>query len=279
MPLNSPSLGAAPAHTHGVAKALTVSLIAGLALAGCGGGHDRYYDDWYEAPAPLPAPPPSGGNTGETASVCLNEALVNAPGTTLNYRMNSTVSGQTGVLDHSETQQGQVAIDGRTLLSLSLTETETFPGRAAETLSGMHYYDYASGQMRIWQTQLTGAGSQQLFRYNPGVLDIDFGLGVGQSSSSTSSVEATDSSYNGGQAYRFQTVSTVTLTGFETVTVPAGTFVNACRFAFSGTWGSQPINSTQWIARGSGVVVRSVDSEGRVDELVSAQINNVPVTP
>lgn len=69
---------------------------------------------------------------------------------------------------------------------------------------------------------------------------------------------------------------TTTFIGFETVTVPAGTFKNACRYV---TFDQNETATTTWItSSGQGVPVRSEDNNGFTSVLLpGSTVNGVPV--
>ena len=119
--------------------------------------------------------------------------------------------------------------------------------------------------------------------YVPPLVDRTFLLKVGESDRGVTTVNATVRDANGllPPGYSDSSFSadiTTTFVGFETVTVPAGTFANACKFetvdASSGI-------KTFWItSSGQGVQVKSVsDSSGFVvtDELIGGNVNGTPV--
>lgn len=78
-------------------------------------------------------------------------------------------------------------------------------------------------------------------------------------------------SVNGGPPQTVQITETHRFNGFETVTVPAGTFANAC--SWTTTQNGFVVNF--WHARGSGIPLKV---QGGI-ELLSATIDGVPVAP
>lgn len=70
---------------------------------------------------------------------------------------------------------------------------------------------------------------------------------------------------------------TWTFLGFEDVTVPAGIFIGACKWASTIVTDGIPDNSTLWITR-KGVSVKTV-SGNDVTELTSGNVNGGPVGP
>ncbi|MFY9514467.1 MAG: hypothetical protein WAQ05_26170, partial [Rubrivivax sp.] len=69
--------------------------------------------------------------------------------------------------------------------------------------------------------------------------------------------------------------TTTTFIGYETVTVPAGTFKNACKYAITD---ARQQTTTTWItSSGQGIEVRSVESNGTITELQSGTVNGQAV--
>ncbi|MBN9425517.1 MAG: hypothetical protein J0H09_03320 [Burkholderiales bacterium] len=113
-------------------------------------------------------------------------------------------------------------------------------------------------------------------------LVMDSGLAPGQSETfsytSTTSyagtpVPITASSIAYTQTRRFE--------GFETVTVPAGTFVDACKWSYEIAVTSPVASlttSTLWISRGTGITLRIL-SGGSDDVLMSGTLNGRAITP
>jgi hypothetical protein len=118
---------------------------------------------------------------------------------------------------------------------------------------------------------------------NTPALAFRYDLKAGESSSQTV-VQEVD-----GDTGNASTVSlTSTYVGREEVTVPAGTFRQACRFShrMADTGHSNVFHVTHWVARGSGVMLKSemtIVFEGQTlsgsQELLSATQNGVAVTP
>ena len=113
---------------------------------------------------------------------------------------------------------------------------------------------------------------------SPALADLDFRLAVGGSTAAANAVvSASVSPVSGLGSASFNARSTVTFVGFETITVPAGTFTDACKFEQRVVTGSTRV-TTHWLAKGSGVVLR-IESGDTTQRLVSGTLNGVAITP
>jgi hypothetical protein len=240
---------------------------------------------------------PTQPSAPAAANTCLNPAQF-AVGTTwnLNYQDPSsalTWSFNYSVVGLSSFQNFNSALEVTDTITYN-DGTNTFTGTGTSYFNpdlsdGIENYgSTGTGTASIATTIPTTTGFTYLDVASPPVSDQSFTLGVGQSQTLTSTdvetvYDSTGSIYSGPTTGT--TTSTTTFTGYETVTVPAGTFNNACRYdstsptTVNGTTISS--SSTTWItSSGQGVMVKSSsttngETSGMV--LTSGTVNGVAV--
>jgi hypothetical protein len=114
--------------------------------------------------------------------------------------------------------------------------------------------------------------------YTPLYLAVNAALSPGQSYSQTYTQTWVRTDLQPAPPPQSITIDeTNTFVGFETVTVPAGTFVDACKWQRASTVAA----FTYWLARGSGIFLKAVSGTSPMIEevLESATRDGVPVTP
>lgn len=267
------------------------SLICAAILAGCGSGSDSN-GDGSQAPAPAPAPtpnpepgpapapPPEPGpgpapapapGPAGTGAECLNpETWQN--GTVMTLNMQTMTAG--GVAPRT--------------VNLRITAPVTFQGQSAIEaeatafgLTGQTYIQQQGTRETVYGSvsQVTTGGTATTV--NTPALVMDSGLLPGQSETATYTATT---SYAGTPAPIPTSAITYTqvrrFEGFETVTVPAGTFADACKWTYEISTSAPPSTtvSTLWMSRGTGITVRIL-SLGSDDVLVSGTINGKPIVP
>ena len=211
---------------------------------------------------------------GDVATTCLNPALFTV-GTTwsLNY-LDTPVSGAATTSS----------------LSLQVTRTTTFdkynPALEVKLFDGLEtIYTYfnpdISAGLASYGSSLTSSAQGVTLNYvnvfSPPSVSRQFLLKVGE----TDNVSATSTQtiYNpDGSVFQAGTTTTTsrstTFVGYETVTVPAGVFKNACKYTTTDSSGT----TTSWItSSGQGVEVRSVDPLGTLEVLQAGTVNGQPV--
>lgn len=219
------------------------------------------------------------------AAVCLNAALYNTAGT----RTALVYTSESGGIAQQVQQFATVAavattFNGQSANAVNVREIVQTGGSSSSEVrfDGTHYVTLSDHQARLLGTvsryRSQGSAVTQTIALSPSLPDLDFRLAVGGSTVLASSVvSATVSPVSGLGNATFNASSTVTFVGFETVTVPAGTFTDACKFEQRVTTGSSRV-TTRWLARGSGVVLR-IESGGTTQRLASGALNGVAITP
>ncbi|MGD9942294.1 MAG: hypothetical protein AB7L76_00650 [Burkholderiaceae bacterium] len=178
----------------------------------------------------------------------------------------------------TQTVEGSATLNGQSATRIAISETIQAPGKPDETFQGINYLRLSEQVVSVVGTSSVfdkgGQAVTQTLSFAPAAPDLDFSLAVGASktASSTASLSFNPPSKSGSS----NGTVVITFEGFETVTVPAGTFQDACRFKLSITTSSAQ-TITRWIARESGIVLRTVSSTGESQSLAAASINGAPV--
>lgn len=265
----------------GAQPGLAVAMAA-IMLAACSGGSGGGGGPVGSAsPAPSPAPAPSETPVPvQPASVdaCFNPSLFSKEGTVVSARYRSTVGGVTGEVRHTETVGTVTRFNDYLLSRITVQETMDMPGSPSQSFDGVQYIELRDRAVMLlaMRAQLRGGTTTaQIIELDPPRPDLDFSLSVGQSREGATKAEITFEPASSAQRMDLQT--RLTFAGFETVTVPAGTFANACRFSLESS-GSSVRTVVRWIAAGSGVMIKAT-SAGSTQELLSATIGGSPVTP
>lgn len=221
---------------------------------------------------------------------------------TLNYRNTGSSTGTTQIVANvarQTTYNGQSAFetvqDSTVTLTApaagtSTTNTKSYTGSA--TATGIMQY----GSIVTTAINASGASGSVVVtgNYTPAWEDRMFLMTVGQTDTVTyTSTVSSQTSFTGLPALP-ATNSTSTETrvlkfvGLETVTVPAGTFSNACRFEVTSTTAGSsgsPTLTTMWMAPNNvGVSLKVVagtaaDPSNTTQELTSGTVNGVAVRP
>ena len=133
----------------------------------------------------------------------------------------------------------------------------------------------------IVTVSVSGSLYTSISTYTPPLLNRQYLLKPGESDtqSYTDNSQLYDSSGNPfGSPSTYSFSQTTTFVGYEDVTVPAGTFRNACRYRIDADGGTNDV----WLtASGQGVVLKSITTSGGSvlyhEELVSGTVNGQPV--
>ncbi|WP_028864579.1 hypothetical protein [Psychromonas aquimarina] len=232
-------------------RALSVVMLASV-ISGCGS------DDVSISPGkttPVVTP------VVENASVCFNESLyeVGAGYNFTSQRGAETAETESYKVLEDTRYRGQPAIHFRVTESAKLTENYIFINTGEKTVSVLG--------------QKTANGESY---YVPGRLS-KFNLNKGDSYEQTvTETEVLSESTN-------ETVTNIktTFTGFETVTVPAGTY-KTCKFEYNASITmpdglTQKFTASMWYAAEHGLPVQSADSNGTLKKLIKADINGVKI--
>ncbi len=236
------------------------TLLASLALWGCGGGGD-------DAGTIGPVTPPAS----TSAFQCFNPALLNNPGTILRvvYNLSGIASGTQTLelrVGNLTTFEGSAARES----TLTTTGTVVVNGTTVPTNTSLKSYDTAAADGTITtygdidvDTESAPGGTTTTTRrtvYSPPRVERNFTMMVGQSLVQTevgrvSTTVTPPSGIPGTPVTSNTSVSTTTrFVGIESVTVPAGTYT-ACRFEDVESTTPSEV-TTSWIAVGVGYPVR-----------------------
>jgi hypothetical protein len=175
---------------------------------------------------------------------------------------------------HVETQQATETFGGRDTMRIAVQETLVTTGQPDLLFSGTQHV--ALVDSAVWlvgssadYTQ-SGSSATQSFTLAPALPDLDFALTVGASRTDTATMTVGSKTASARSILSF--------TGFETVTVPAGTFTDTCKFVVE-VYAPNLMRTTRWIAQGSGVLVKAVSDTNDTQSLVSATVDGQTVTP
>lgn len=206
--------------------------------------------------------------------------LHTGPGSIASFVYNVRESGVDKTVSQVSTVEGAATFGGRSVTRVAVRETVKSAGVPDLLFEGANYLSWNDAALLLSGTtasvQQNGSSVVQTLTLTPPLPDVDFGLTVG-SSSQTASSTGVSFAPAAAAASSFATSVKLTFVGFETVTVPAGTFVDACKFSQDLMTATQR-TTVRWIARGSGVMLRSV-SGSTTQELASATLDGVTVTP
>jgi hypothetical protein len=254
--------------------------IADLNAAAEKGGMDATMNPNPPTPEPEPEPetppPNTGGGTGTgSASACSNSALATI-GTTTSYTFRTTAGSTTINSTVNSEITRRIAFEGNSALE------QVSDSGGAITKS---YFDFANNITTLFgsESNITVSGTQTNTKtvFTPPSTVADLTLQAGGSLMRTENSTTTVSGSAGGFPFSnsssaSQTV-TVTFVGIEPVSVPLGTF-QACRFRKEIVNNSQASTVEEWIATGSGIILKNM-SENGVTETIAATVNGMVVTP
>jgi hypothetical protein len=198
----------------------------------------------------------------------------------ISARYNVVQGGLSSTATQVQTYQGTAVFQGQNAIRVTVQETRQATGVPDVLYAGTNYVTLANNAAvmllgTVASFDQSGTTWSQTLALSPAQPDLDFALAAGAARSSSSSVSVSFSPA-APTPTTFTAASTLTFAGFETVTVPAGTFANACKFVLDLTASSNQ-TTTRWIARGSGVMLRSV-SGTTTQELVSATLDGNAVS-
>lgn len=145
------------------------------------------------------------------------------------------------------------------------------PARVIRRLSGGEVYDVA-----VVAVQRSGGIDYTVeMTLSPFPLE-GFSLKVGESRATGTVTTQLAASAPGqpSQSMTLTSVSTLRFAGFETVTVPAGTFTDTCRIDSATTMSGTTTRTSTWYANRHGFIVKAVDADGVSRELVGAQVGS-----
>jgi hypothetical protein len=228
--------------------------VAAASLVACGGGGDG-----------MPEPPP----VVESAAACFSPAAYEIGArASLAY----TVSGdQAGSYTSNEELVGQTLFNGVMALErvIALESTVSAPFQAQVSMLVKHYSSAPSVTKVITEygdvseAWVNGIPVRITSIARPPYEDPSWTLTKGQSYTAQITIDETSEVAGVPQAPTTMTgVQTITFLGYETVSVPAGTFVNACKWQTSATVEGVTTTGTQWVtASGQGVTVKTFSSD------------------
>ena len=254
-----------------------------LALAACGGGGGG------EAGSPTAADPASaspasssaGGAAAGTSSGTATASVRSAAECldTASYQAGYVQTTRHRVSDGSEqlyrvSTVGPVTHSGAAATEFRLEDllaTGAAPARVIRRLSGGEVYDVA-----VIAVQRSGGIDYTLEMTLSPFPPEGFSLKVGESRATGTVTTQLTASAPGqpAQSMTQTSLSTLRFAGFETVTVPAGTFADTCRIDSATTRTSTTPRPSTWYANRHGFIVKAVDADGVSRELVGAQIGS-----
>lgn len=192
-------------------------------------------------------------------------------------------------LEYVETPVGASPVASSLLLEVT-SETATFEKyssalevKLSDGVESVYTYfgsDLSAGIARYGNRIDANFDGTQLRFVNlidPATTSRQFLLKVGESETLNETMFSTVYNPDGSVFSPTQTTTsstTTTFVGYETVTVPAGTFKNACKYEINDGSGT----TTTWItSSGQGIEVRSVEPNGTVTELKTGTVNGAAV--
>jgi hypothetical protein len=247
MKATTTSRSRAARKTRGVAV-MTAAVLA-AACGGGGGGDDS-----------------DGAATSVLASECRSSMLTTV-GTT--FRFDYAYSGAaTGGISTVGSVTRLAAFEGQTdatEVDADTSEDFQLTGRAAarQSTNMLSYARQTTDADIVYGSVLTftsGADQGAVVRtvFSPPLVDRRFTLSAGQSTTVTTTATATATLPSGQQQVnQLSETATVTFTGQEQITVPAGSF-RSCRFDVSLAGAAQP--NVIWFQVGSGVVLKIISA-------------------
>lgn len=214
---------------------------------------------------------PGGGaaTAPRTAKECLDPRAFQ-PG----YRVRVALRSAQGTVSESEmAHAGTTLRNGRTV-AVFRTDLPMSNGAAAQYL----FREFTGSDVLEHGLRLTAQADGR-----HGVIDtlptagiaVGFALPVGGSASSGTVSIATSARVT-GEPDRDQTVVAqyqVRFVGFETITTPAGRFVDTCRIATTETRDGATTTTTTWWGNGLGLPVQMRDAAGATTQVVAIAIN------
>jgi hypothetical protein len=236
------------------------------------------------APSPGPAHVPAPTSMGGNSSVCFDPSF-HSTGTRWVERRTVTQNGtfyQSLELDHEVL--GPAVFNGNEAVAVRQVLRFTAGAGAGVWSDHRFYARYDGVAYRTFGNEgssRTTAGRIISSRttYVPSTL-LMVAVSPGRSFSHTYTNTYTQTAPLPAPAARVVSVTvTQTFLGFETVRVPAGTFVDACKFLASTSFDGGPTTEANiWRARGSEVQLRRVAKQ-TVTVMDSATRNGTPITP
>lgn len=244
----------------GTARPLPIVALVVLALAGCGGGGGD--------PAPVASDPNAvlgasqtvtGGSSARTAKECLDPQTL---------RSGRVVRRQTrgpggAIGEATTTVVGAVVRGGRTMTQVRADALPNPTGAQAYALQQLAGDDLLALGFGSAVVDASGRTVTVEGLMSQGV-PTGFSLPVG-GSASYGPVTVVASMRVGGGAPTEQTTTalfTVRFVGFETIDLPAGRFVDACRIETRSTESGTTTTVTDWYANGTGALLKSRANDG-----------------
>lgn len=241
-------------------------------------------------PTPTPTPTPTPGPVGgASAADCYNGAFETA-GTKLDqtFQITDSSNGATLTTVSSTTVQGSSTFNGQAAIRSSYTQDTT--GSAPSSSTG-NTYTRNAGTARVETlgveekstATVSGytANTDTTTKFDPANLrrfDLNAGDSYTQTYTVTTSGTVTAAGFSTPVNNSTSISEKVTYLGRESVTVPLGTFANACKVLTESTAGGSTTSTTVWFAPGSGVSLKQVS--GTTTSVTSdAKINGTKVTP
>lgn len=267
-------------------KIALVGVLMAAVLAGCGGGGDGG-DEAAPSPSPAPTPTPAPTPAPQAGSGrdCVNPDL-HKVGTT--YRIEQRASGaESGDVLREYAVKREAAFNGHAgLVEVELKTTTKMAGQP--TRNGIQYLyerleDATMFRYGMVIPTVLGQGLPDMVittAYDPPVGFRSLALGAGESYvlELQGTVSATGGPTGSAPPTRISERWKETYLGQETVTVPAGTFTT-CKLSTQVIGTNSDV--TSWVAKGSGLPVRSVqraDGKEWVTELLpGGTINGQPI--
>jgi hypothetical protein len=219
--------------------------------------------------------PPTDGN----ASVCIDPAHL-ATGTKIVLAFRYTNNGT--LVRTTETQtdvQGPVTFNGQSAIAVN-TRVSVLTGDAVGTESGTLSFLRAQNHDVLTLGNVTTVGVSSSKGAVRTVFDppIVFSYSLSQGESITTATKGTQTTvwYPFSEPMTtFSETVTYRFLGFEDVTVPAGTFAGACKWAILRLRDNVTTMTTQWMTRKGALVKSKTGSE--IGELTSGTVNGGPV--
>lgn len=205
-------------------------------------------------------PGPGAGVTPGPVADCFNAVLYTTSATvSLEYAVSGPLSG-TSVFEHTITPAA--TFEGQATSKAQGTETKNYtdqPSAVTDVQNFVQVDGLVLNELgRITDTFMLGANINTRTVTQPVYRDLRFTLAPGASDEMTfDRVTVISGPFVPITRVRTTETRRVTYAGHETVTVPAGTF-ETCRFDISVTIRGERGTITDWIAIGSGVMVKSV---------------------
>jgi hypothetical protein len=269
-------------------------LVLLLAACGGGGGGDGPAPETavLSAGATAPAAPVSPGASVPTVASARSSAECLAQAS---FDAGYVLTARTRATDGTEILLRTTTVGPATRAGVAMTEfrIENLSDPTPVVVSLLRVF--AAGDVAYQSTVVTGVlnGERMTFgvTLTPAVSE-GFSLAVGESRSS-GTLTARTVATAGGRTTQDESntlISSTRFHGFETVTVPAGTFVDACRIEVVTTRAGVATTTTTWYANRLGVTLKVRNADGSGTDLVGAAIGGqwvagtlaatpAPVTP